>query len=131
MESASNIQLCGAVCFGALFGWYTYYVNRYRRGEVQLGDLATLLGVLGGAAVLALFPAKSDLFGAYGIGLFLGFFGYFLLLVVMVAKSKDYDINWFLDGRRKDPPEGWSIPADVRRTQTPMGRREEAGAVPE
>jgi hypothetical protein len=71
-EAASTIQLLGAGGFGAIIGWYVYFINRYRRADVQLGDLVTLVGVLGGGAILAVFPARSDLFGAYGIGLFLG-----------------------------------------------------------
>ena len=119
-ESASGIQLWGAFGFGVIVGWYTYYVNRYRKGDVQLGDLATVVGVLGGAAVLALFPAKTDLFGAYGIGLVTGFFGYLLVLASLVAASKDYDFHWFLDGRRRDLPSGWIIPSEVAGTIRPM-----------
>lgn len=103
-SSASTIQLLGAGGFGALIGWYVYYINRNRTDKVQLGDIATLIGAIGGAAVLALFPAKSDLFGAYGIGLFVGFFSYFLVLIALVAASKGvFTSTWFLDGRRKAP----------------------------
>jgi hypothetical protein len=112
---AIDIQLYGAACFGALIGWYVYFINRYRKGDVQLGDLATVIGVLGGAAVLALFPAQTNLFGAYGIGLAIGFFGYFLVLIILVAISmgttKNFNFEWFLDGRRKVPAEV-SIMAD-------------------
>jgi peptidoglycan/LPS O-acetylase OafA/YrhL len=102
MEGASTIQELGAGAFGALIGWYVYYVNRYRVKEVQLGDLVTVIGALGGAAILSIFPAKSDLFGAYGIGLALGFFGYLLFLVICVARSGGkFKSTWFLDGRRK------------------------------
>lgn len=101
-----SIQLIGAAGFGALIGWYVYFINRYRSGDVQLGDLVTVIGVLGGAGVLALFPAQSSLFGAYGVGLAIGFFGYFLILVVLVWKSPNFDVDWFLDGRRADPGPG-------------------------
>lgn len=101
LEPASLFQRLGAGGFGFLIGWNLYFVNRYRSGPVTLGDLASLVGTLGGTAVLALFPARSDLFGAYGIGLFAGFFGYFALLTVLVARSKNFDVDWFLDGRRK------------------------------
>jgi hypothetical protein len=101
LEPASLFQRLGAGGFGFLIGWNLYFVNRYRSGPVTLGDLASLVGTLGGTAVLALFPARSDLFGAYGIGLFAGFFGYFALLAVLVARSKNFDVDWFLDGRRK------------------------------
>jgi hypothetical protein len=104
---ASHVQLWGAGCFGAVVGWFLYFVNRYRTGEVQIGDLVTVLGAVGGSAVLALFDAKSDLFGAYGIGLAVGFFGYFLILVRLVTlsvkKQGAFDWDWFLDGRRKNP----------------------------
>ena len=54
-------------------------MDTVRKDDVQLSDIVTLIGAIGGAAVLALFPEKSDLFGAYGIGLAAGFFMYFLL----------------------------------------------------
>src|SRR5690606_32244717 len=94
-------QLWGAGGFGAIIGWYVYYINRYRTRDVQLSDLVTLIGILGGGAILALFPARTDLFGAYGIGLFIGFFGYFLILLLLVTVSRNFGVDWFLDGRRK------------------------------
>ena len=101
--SASALQIWGAGAFGLLIGWYIYYINRHRKGDVQLGDLVTLIGVLGGGAILAIFPAKTDLFGAYGIGLAAGFFLYFLVLIVLVAISRNFSFDWFLDGRSKGP----------------------------
>jgi hypothetical protein len=112
-SSASTIQLLGAGGFGALVGWYVYYINRYRKSDVQLTDLVTLIGVIGGGAVLALFPSRTDLFGAYGIGLFGGFFGYFLVLVILVGVSPNFTSDWFLDGRRVRPVEPFYIPAEV------------------
>lgn len=115
--SAVNL---GALGFGLIIGWYVYYINRYRKGDVQLGDITTLIAAIGGAAVLALFPEKTDLFGFYGIGLAVGFFGYFLSLIFMVGSSKNFSVDWFLDGRRKDPDPGYSIPGDVAPTVHPM-----------
>lgn len=100
---ATVMQLLGAGGFGAILGWYLYFINRYRTGEVQLNDLVTVIGTIAGAAILALFPARTDLFGAYGIGLFLGFFGYFVVLLLLVRGSKNFDGDWFLDGRKKMP----------------------------
>ncbi len=100
-ECASGIQIAGAICFGALIGWYVYYINRYRKSDVQLSDIVTLIGAIGGGAVLALFKAGTDLFGGYGIGLAIGFFGYFIVLIFLVGISKNFDVDWFLDGRRK------------------------------
>jgi hypothetical protein len=120
-EAASTIQLLGAGGFGAIIGWYVYFINRYRRADVQLGDLVTLVGVLGGGAILALFPARTDLFGAYGIGLFAGFFAYFLVLIVLVSISPNFDADWFLDGRRKKPAADSFIPGDSAATARAMG----------
>jgi hypothetical protein len=115
MDVASELQKIGAGSFGALIGWYVYYINRYRKADVQLTDLVTLIGVIGGTAVLALFPAKSDLFGAYGVGLGIGFFGYFLVLIVLVGVSKKFTADWFLDGRRKKLDENEWIPSGQER----------------
>lgn len=104
------LQLIGAGCFGAIIGWYVYYINRYRKADVQLSDLVTIIGLLGGSAVLALFPSGSDLFGAYGIGLAIGFFSYFLALIIMVNVSKNFGVDWFLDGRRKLPDGSVFVP---------------------
>jgi hypothetical protein len=101
--SATTIQLLGAGGFGTIIGWLVYFINRYRRGDVQFSDLTTVIGILGGGAVLALFPAQTDLFGAYGIGLFIGFFSYFLFLMLWVRISPNFTVDWFLDGRSKRP----------------------------
>ena len=82
------IQLLGAGGFGMLIGWYVYMINRYRKTDVQLSDLVTLVGVIGGGAILGIFKAGSDLFGAYGIGLASGFFLYFILLLIFVGISE-------------------------------------------
>lgn len=99
-------------------------MNRYRTGEVQLGDVVTLLGVIGDGAVLALFPAGIDLFGAYGIGLFSGSFGYFVVLIILVAMSKNFQVDFFLDGRRKAPESPYEIPrVQPGEGRPPMSRR--------
>jgi hypothetical protein len=117
----TRIQLWGAFGFGLLIGWYVYYINRYRTGDVQISDLVTVIGVIGGAAILALFKPESDLFGAYGIGLAVGFYLYFLVLVLLVLVSKNFTADWFLDGRRRDPEAGFSIPGGTRSTTSSMG----------
>jgi hypothetical protein len=103
-----------------MIGWYVYYINRYRKSDVQLGDITTLIGVLGGGAATALFAPSGELFGAYGIGLFVGFFGYFVSLIYLVERSANFDADWFLDGRRKRPEEPYYIPGDVGPTTHPM-----------
>ncbi|MEU8234456.1 hypothetical protein AB0C12_33120 [Actinoplanes sp. NPDC048967] len=99
-----NVTEFGALAFGVVIGWFTYFVNRYRE-EVTLADVATVIGAIGGGAVLTLFPEESRLFGFYGIGLAIGFFAYFLVLVCLVGRNRKrgWTSEWFLDGRR--PPE--------------------------
>ena len=120
MKDATSLQLLGAGGFGAVVGWYLFFLNRYRAGEVALGDLVTVIGAVGSAAVLALFPSESDLFGAYGIGLAIGFFGYFLVLVCLVIRSDNFGVDWFLDGRRKKAAADEVIPAGTARTVRAM-----------
>jgi hypothetical protein len=117
---ASTLQIAGAAGFGIIIGWYIYYINRYRKGDVQFSDLTTVVGTIGGAAVLGLFPSGSDLFGGYGIGLFVGFFAYFLVLIILVKRSNNFDSDWFLDGRRRDVQPGYVIPSDVRPSMAMM-----------
>jgi hypothetical protein len=104
--SSFPLQELGAGCFGAVLGWFTYYVNRYRTGEVKLKDIGTLVGIIGGAAILTLFPEESDLFASYGIGLAVGFFGYFAVLLAFVKHSGQFTVAWFLDGRTPALAEG-------------------------
>lgn len=113
------MNLFGAFGFGLILGWYVYYVNRYRKGDIQMSDITTLVGAIGGAAVLSLFESKSDLFGAYGAGLAIGFFAYFSVLVVLVARSPNFTADWFLDGRRRDPDPGWGY-AQENQPRPPM-----------
>src|SRR6516162_4666907 len=107
-----NVPLWGALAFGAVIGWYLYFINRYRKGDVQIGDLTTVIGAIGGGALLKLFggtsgDAATNLFGAYGIGIAVGFFGYFLSLIFLVGQSQVFTADWFLDGRRPNPPVDW------------------------
>jgi hypothetical protein len=115
----------GAFAFGVVLGWFTYFTNRYRKGDVQFTDLATLAGVIGGGAVTALFgEAKTTLFGAYGIGLAVGFFAYFVMLLVLVRKSKGvFTLAWFLDGRRRRLEDDEEIPGDARGSGVAMAPR--------
>lgn len=121
---ATTVQLLGAGGFGMILGWYLYFINRHRKDDVQLSDFVTVVGAIGGAAVLALFPAGTDLFGAYGIGLAIGFFGYFLVLLLLVRASLRradgaFDWEWFLDGRCRKPRDDQQQSGD-----RPMGEAE-------
>jgi hypothetical protein len=108
---ATPLQIAGAICFGAVIGWHIYAMNRHRKEEPTINDLVSLIGLIGGTAVLALFPARSDLFGAFGIGVAGGFFLYFLVLILLVGFSNgEFKGTWFLDGRRRKPTGDFYIP---------------------
>jgi hypothetical protein len=110
----------GALGFGAVIGWYLYFINRYRKADVQIGDLTTVIAAIGGAAVLKMFGDDANLFGAYGIGIAAGFFGYFIVLIFLVGHSKGFTSDWFLDGRRPNPPADWGYGADTQGTAHAM-----------
>jgi uncharacterized membrane protein YeaQ/YmgE (transglycosylase-associated protein family) len=120
--TATTLQLWGAFAFGLVIGWFTYFVNRYRKGDVQLTDVLTIVGAIGGGAILTLFPEDTDLFGAYGIGLAVGFFAYLVVLVLLVATSDNFTWDWFLDGRRKVIEDGFTTDPSTGRA---LGREDE------
>jgi hypothetical protein len=115
----------GAFAFGLVIGWFVYFTNRYRKGDVQFSDLITLVGIIGGGAVTALFgEGRTALFGAYGLGLAFGFFAYFVALFILVRNSGGaFGLTWFLDGRRKKLGPDEEIPGETRPTIAPMDMR--------
>ena len=122
------LPIAGAFSLGALIGWFIYSTNRYRREESKLTDVASLISAIAGAGIVTLvdgdgeLPFASDvvLFGAYGLGLWVGFLSYFLVLVRLVHASEAFTWTWFLDGRRLDPEPGTSIPGEAARTIWPV-----------
>ena len=126
--SRSIVQLLGAFAFGLIIGWRVYFTDRYRSGAVDFGDIATVIGIVGGGAILSLFQAGTDLFGAYGIGLAIGFFFYHLRLAALVKRSPNFDDDFFLDGRRKKVAPDEFIPDYVRPSPTAMGEITNPGA---
>lgn len=77
----------GTIFFGVVVGWITYRILRLRAGVPTLSDLFALLGVIGGAVVIALF--RSDgLFGLYAVGLVIGFFAYFVVGLILYGKQE-------------------------------------------
>lgn len=70
----------GALAFGLVIGWVTYRTLRRTTETTTLADLAAVIAAVGGAAVTTLFD-NDQLFGAYSIGLTLGFFLYLAIAV--------------------------------------------------
>lgn len=121
MDTKSVIQLIGAGAFGLIIGWRVYFTDRYRTGGIDFQDIAQIIGIIGGGAILGLFQAGSDLFGAYGIGLAIGYFLYHVRLSSLVRRSPNFSEDFFLDGRRKKVAADEFIPDYVRSTTTAMG----------
>ena len=77
----------GAIFFGFAIGWIAYRILRQRASAAALSDFLTILGVIGGAAVIALF--KSDvLFGLYSVGFVIGFFAYLAVGLMLYGKQE-------------------------------------------
>ena len=66
----------GPFCFGLVVGWVTYRTLRRKADGVALGDIAAVIGAVGGATVVGLFKVAA--FDSYCIGLAIGFFAYFI-----------------------------------------------------
>lgn len=43
-----TLEFWGAFAFGSIIGWYVYYINRYRKGDVGFNDITVLIGAIGG-----------------------------------------------------------------------------------
>jgi uncharacterized membrane protein YeaQ/YmgE (transglycosylase-associated protein family) len=104
----------GAIFFGCAIGWIAYRILRQRASTAALSDFFTILGVIGGAAVIALF--KSDvLFGLYSIGLVVGFFAY--LGVGMMLYGEQELLPWRIEQIPPTPTPG--PPANATPTPDP------------
>lgn len=86
---ATTVFNIGAGCFGVVIGWITYRTLR-RVDTTSISDIASVIGAVGGAAVLGIFEA-GDSFGWYAIGLAGGFFGY---LIVSLFLNKDETLTF-------------------------------------
>lgn len=85
-----DLATSGAICFGAVIGWITYRTLRRKKGSTALTDIITVIGAIGGAAITSLFNDK-DLFGAYSVGLAIGFFLYFIIGLLVPTSGSVQD----------------------------------------
>lgn len=93
----------GAICFGAVIGWITYFTMRYKKDHA-ISDISGIVGAIGGAAVLALFSRESHLFSWYAVGLAIGFFGYVVVLLLIGLFSKQITLSDLLDPSKTNNP---------------------------
>ena len=81
-----GIEALGAAVFGLVIGWVTYRTLRRSADKVGLSDIASVIGAIGGAAVIGLFDDPT-LFAWYSVGLGIGFFGYLGVAYLMSPKA--------------------------------------------
>jgi uncharacterized membrane protein YeaQ/YmgE (transglycosylase-associated protein family) len=81
-----SFEQIGALAFGLVIGWVTYRTLRRTEETVALSNIATVIGAVGGGAVMALFESQN-LFAAYSIGLAAGFFLYLILAHTLFKDS--------------------------------------------
>ena len=81
----------GAICFGLVIGWITYRTLR-RKDGAAVSDIAAVIGAIGGGVVTTLFGSQ-ELFSWYCIGLAVGFFGYFIVGLIIGKGNGD---SWMM-----------------------------------
>ncbi len=84
-----DVEAIGAICFGIIVGWVTHRTLRRTKETVSLGNIAAVIGAIGGGAITALYKPGSNVFGYYSIGLAIGFFLY-LILASTVMKGNEW-----------------------------------------
>lgn len=82
-----EFQEWGACSFGLVIGWIVYRTLRRKEGSSALSDISTVIGAVGGGAVVTLFN-EPTLFAAYSIGMAIGFFLYFLVSLGVYGKGE-------------------------------------------
>jgi hypothetical protein len=92
MTKSTDLFNIGAVCFGVVIGWITYRTLR-RLEATSISDIASVIGAVGGAAVLGILK-RGDSFAWYAIGLTAGFFGYLIVNLIFDPKTT---IGWMGD----------------------------------
>lgn len=107
---SSTIFDIGAACFGLVMGWITYRTLR-RSSATAVSDVASVIGAVGGAAVLGIFE-RGDSFAYYAIGLAAGFF---LYLLVNLGIDSQGTKTWMGGGDETYPDGG--------RPRVPLDRR--------
>jgi len=91
-----DLLASGPFWFGVVIGFITYRTLKHKK-DAGISDIASVIGAVGGAAVVALFPAGSNRFDEYAIGLALGFFLFLVIFQVIAWASSADRATQFLD----------------------------------
>jgi len=81
-----DVSEIGALAFGIVIGWICYRTLRRKEGAAALSDISSVIGAVGGGAVVTLFKSGA-LFGWYSIGLFAGFVLYLIISMAVYGKA--------------------------------------------
>lgn len=81
-----SILASGAFWFGLVIGYVTYRTLRHKK-DSGISDIAAVIGAVGGAAIVSLFPTEGGRFDQYAIGLALGFFLYLGLSLLIMGRD--------------------------------------------
>lgn len=126
----SMLSLWGAGAFGAVIGWIAYRTLRRADGGSRIADLVTVIAALGGGAVVNNQFAEPDLFATYGIGLFAGFFGYFVA-GLLVDRSERRAKKRLRDEQRAEVPAQAEGPREAPAPADALARGAEADTGPQ
>lgn len=87
-DPSSPIVYIGAACFGVFVGFLTYRTMVNNQADTTIGDIATVIGAVGGAAITGLYgPANGLLFAWYTIGLLIGLAVFLLFRLLLPAEK--------------------------------------------
>lgn len=104
----------GAFWFGIVIGYVTYR-TLHHKPDSGITDIAAVIGAVGGAAVVKLFPSDNGQFDIYALGLAIGFFFYLLLSLVLGAVVGPETAKRFLGQGAVDTPGTSTGPGTGRR----------------
>ena len=80
----------GIVCFGVLIGFITYRTLARTTDNASIGDLAAVIGAVGGGAVTTIVRPQTNLFGWYAMGLLAGFVAYGVLFCILNRGTAEF-----------------------------------------
>ncbi len=84
-----------------MIGWVTYRTLRRKAESVALGDIAGVIGAVGGGAITALYKSGVP-FDSYAVGLAVGFFGYLVVGIYvgnLAEKRQDGGVGSWMGSR--------------------------------
>ena len=76
----------GPFWFGVVIGFVTYRTLKHKK-DAGISDIASVVGAVGGATIIKLFPTGSERFDHYAMGFAVGFFLFLIVLQWLAGGS--------------------------------------------